>query len=212
MKTLLDPRSQTTLSSARAIRPAGPEIRLSPRLLVALAASSLLAACGPEVGDVRTDGGPDSSSTSAGSTGTMGPEWPKRITLVAPPAGNQGDGVQLADGVLVAGKGDLSLSQAMVLSIASPAPDSICEKGVFASLSDIPTEVDACPASLTGAWHQRAYLSASTVHTNEESTAIGLGLLLRNKEHTALYRVRVIGDSYGVGGPPTATLDYEPVP
>lgn len=212
MKTLTDPRRQTTLSSTRAIEPAGPGIRLTPRLLVALAASSLLVACEPEVGDVHTDGGPDSSSTSAGSTGTMGPEWPKRITLVTHLAGNPGDGVRLADGMPVAGKGDLSLYQAMVLSIASPAPDSICEKGKFASLSDIPTEVDVCPEAYMGAWKQRTYLSASTVHTSEESYVIGLGLLLRNEEHTALYRVRVIGDSYDMEGKSTATLDYEPVP
>jgi hypothetical protein len=99
-----------------------------------------------------------------------------------------------------------------VLSIRSPTPDSVCEKGKFAELGDIPTEVDTCPAALSGTWEKYAYLSATTLHTSEESFVVGLGLLLRNKEHTALYRARVVGDSYDAQGMSTATIDYEPVP
>lgn len=137
---------------------------------------------------------------------------PKRVTLVTRAAGNESDGMQLADGAIVAGDGDLNLYQAMVLSLGSPTPGSLCEKGTFSALSDIPTDVDTCPAALSGTWGQRAYLGAAIVHTSEESDAIGLGLLVWNEEHTALYRLRVAGDSYDAQGVSTATFDYEPVP
>ncbi len=99
-----------------------------------------------------------------------------------------------------------------MLSIRSPTPESICEKGNFATLGDIPTALDTCPEALSGGWENYAYLSAATLHTTEESYAAGLGLLLWNKDHTALYRLRVVGDSYDAQGVTTATLDYEPVP
>jgi hypothetical protein len=141
-------------------------------------------------------------------------EWtgPKRVTLVTQLAAAQSDGVHLADGAIVAGGGDLNLYQAMVLSLSSPTPDSLCDKGEFTALSDIPTEVDTCPAAPSGTWGQRAYLSGASLHTSEESYVIGLGLLVWNKEHTELYRLRIAGDSYDAQGVSTATFDYEPVP
>ncbi len=142
----------------------------------------------------------------------MGPEWPKRVTLVTTIAATETGGVQLADGAIVAGEGDLSLYQSKVLSIRSLTADSVCEKGTYAALGDVPTDIDACPAALSGTWENFAYLSATTLHTTEESYVIGLGLLLWNKEHMVLYRVRVVGDSYDAQGMSTATLDYEPVP
>jgi len=138
--------------------------------------------------------------------------WPMRVTLVTQLAANQSEGVQLADGAILAGDGDLSLDQAMVLSLSSPAPDSLCEKGTFTALSDIPTELDTCPAAASGTWGQRVYLSAAAPHTSEESNVIGLGVLVRNEEHTALYRLRVVGDSYDDQGVSTATIAYEPAP
>jgi hypothetical protein len=140
------------------------------------------------------------------------PAWPKRVTLATPAVATQSDGVQLADGAIVADGGDLNLYQAMVLSLASPTPGSLCEKGEFTALSDIPVEVDTCPAALSGTWEQRTYLSAASLHTSEESYVIGLGLLVWDEEHTALYRLRVVGDSYDGQGVSTATFDYEPVP
>lgn len=138
--------------------------------------------------------------------------WPKRVTLETPGVATESDGVRLADGAIVADGGDLNLFQAMVLSLGSPTEGSVCAKGTFTALSDIPAEVDDCPAALSGTWEQRAYLSAASVHTSEESYVIGLGLLVRDEEHTALYRLRVAGDSYDAQGVSTATFDYEPVP
>ncbi|APR88406.1 hypothetical protein A7982_13755 [Minicystis rosea] len=140
------------------------------------------------------------------------PTWPKRVTIVTESAAQEGDGVRLADGVIVAGGGDLRLYQAMVLSLSSPTPDSLCEKGTFASLAEIPTATNACPKAYASAWGQRVYLSGSTVHTSEESYVIGLGLLVRDEDHAAVYRLRVVGDSYDMEGRSTATFDYEPVP
>ncbi|WP_438003321.1 hypothetical protein WME89_31055 [Sorangium sp. So ce321] len=137
---------------------------------------------------------------------------PRRVTLVTPSAATESDGVRLADGAIVAGGGDLSLYQAMVLSLSSPTPGSLCAKGIFSALGDVPTEVDTCPAGLTGSWEQRTYLSGATTHTTEQSSVIGLGLLVWNADHTALYRLRVIGDSYDGQGVSTATFDVEPVP
>lgn len=56
-------------------------------------------------------------------------------------------------------------------------------------------DLDTCPAALSGTWEEFAYPSATTLHTSEESFVVGLGLLLWSKEHTALYRLRVVGDS-----------------
>lgn len=140
------------------------------------------------------------------------PSWPKRVTLATQVAATESDGVRLEGGAVVADDGDLSLYQAMVLSLGSPSPGSVCAKGTFTVLGDIPAEVDTCPAALSGTWEQRAYLSAATVHPSEESTVIGLGLLVWDEEHTALYRLRVVGDSYDAQGVSTATFDYEPVP
>ena len=139
------------------------------------------------------------------------PAWPKRVTITTQGAMG-GDGVRLADGAIVAGGGDLRLYQAMVLSLRTPAADSLCEKGTFASLEEIPTAIDACPEAYGGAWGQHAYLSASTTHTSEESYVIGLGLLVRDEDHTVVYRLRIVGDSYDIQGRSTATFDYEPVP
>ncbi|MEP7120113.1 MAG: hypothetical protein ABJE95_04345 [Byssovorax sp.] len=191
---------------------------ISPKLLVTLAIGALLAGCGSEVVDVPTDGASASSSSGAGSsssstgTGTLGTTWPKRVTLLSSFAADASDGVQLADGITVPGPGDLSLYTGKVLSISSATPDSVCNKGTFDALSDIPIELDTCAADFYKGWTNYAYLSAASVHTTEQSYAIGLGLLLRDKEHTAVYRARVVGDSFDAEGMSTATFDYEPVP
>ena len=166
--------------------------------------SSFLVGCGMETTPI--------GAGSAGTSGSTEPAWPKRVTLVTQLGATQSNGVQLEEGDIIAGEGDLKLDQAMVLSIATPTPESLCEKGTFAALGDIPTAVDACPAAPTGTWEKRVYLSAASLHTSEESTVIGLGLLVRNEDHTALYRLRVVGDSYDAEGMSTATFDYEPVP
>ncbi len=154
----------------------------------------------------------ETSPPGAGLNGSGTEQWPKRITLATQGFTNASDGVQLADGAIVAGEGDLSLWMAQQLSLTSPSAGSICDKGRFATLADVPTDTDGCPGASDGAWVARVYLSASSVHTSEESYAIGLGLLLRNEEHTALYRLRVLGDSRDTQDVGTATFDYEPVP
>ncbi|MFT3769376.1 MAG: hypothetical protein QM820_28395 [Minicystis sp.] len=151
-----------------------------------------------------------SGTTSSGTTSSE--TWPKRVTLMTKLAASENGGVRLADGTIVTSGGDLTLYQAMVLSISTPTADSLCEKGTFDALSDVPTTIDACPASLSGTWEQRAYLSAATTHGSDQSYVIGLGILVRNPDHTAMYRLRVVGDSYDSGGVSTATFDYEPVP
>jgi hypothetical protein len=156
--------------------------------------------------------GMETTPTSTGSPRPTDPAWPKRVTLVTKLATNESGGVRLADGALVEGGRDLSLDLGRVLSLSSPTSASLCEKGKFDALEDIPTTVDTCPASLSGTWEQRTYLSAASLHTNEESSVVGLGLLMRNEEHTALYRLRIVGDSYDASGVSTATFDYEPVP
>jgi hypothetical protein len=192
------------------------EAQLAPALLVVLALGSVVLACGSEVTDVRSDGDSTSSSADSGSssssTGTMGPMWPRRITLVSTLGMDQSDGVQLADGAIVVGDGDLSLFSGKMLSVRAPVPASVCAKGKYAALGDVPAEIDSCPGALSGTWEPFAYLSATTVHSTEDSYAAGLGLLLRDKDHAVLYRARVVGDSYDAEGMSTATLDYEPVP
>jgi hypothetical protein len=182
------------------------------RLLIAVAISSLLAACGSV--DVDTDGASAGSSTGATSTSTgpMSLTWPKRIVLKTKEIGTPSDGVLFADGTTVMGDGDLTLYSSKMLSISSPTAESVCEKGKFDALGDVPTDVGGCPAALSGTWEKFAYLSATTTHTTEESYVIGLGLLLWNADHTVMYRARVVGDSYDTAGQATATLDYEPAP
>ena len=216
MKKVTAVRIPTTFFPLRQGAPLGLAMRSVASLVVALATGSVLVACGSEVIDASSGGSSEGSATGAGSastsTGTMGPMWPKRITLLSSFAADQSAGLQLSDGVIVAGEGDLSLATSKVLSVRSPTTDSVCEKGKFEALGDVPAEVDSCPGALSGTWEKFAYLSATTLHTTEESYVIGLGLLLRNKEHTALYRARVVGDSYDAQGMATATFDYEPVP
>ena len=220
MKKLTPTRIQSTIFSVREAAPLGLGIRLTACLLVGLATSSSLLAC---AADVRTDGASDSGSSgsggaspggaSSGSAGSGGAVsmWPKRVTIVTPAHEIPSDGVKLADGAIVAGGGDLKLWQAYVLSLRSPTQGSLCVKGEFAALRDIPTELDTCPGALAGTWSPVAYLSAASQHTSEESYVIGLGLLVWNKEHTALFRLRVVGDSFDKGAA-TATFDYEPAP
>ncbi len=188
-----------------------------PGLLVTIALSALLVGCGSVI-DTTTGGGSDGSSTGGGatagsvSTGSMGPAWPKRIVLVNHAISNPGDSVRLEDASTVAGDGDVSLFAGKVLSIVSPTPESVCAKGTFPTLDDVPTAIDTCSGSLSKTWEHYAYLDAAWTHTTEESNAVGLGLLLRDKDHKVLYRARVVGDSYDPEGGSTATLDYEPVP
>lgn len=132
--------------------------------------------------------------------------WPRRVTLTTPRVG-EGDVIRLSDGVL-ADDGDLGVQQAMVISLRSATAESFCEKGTsFASLAAIPTDVASCTD-----WVPVAYLSGTSIHASDESSRIGLGLLVRDAPHAALYRLRIVGDSYEATGIATATFEYEPVP
>jgi len=192
--------------------------------LRALGLSLLVLACGPDTTtseDPGTGGStspttPTESEPEPGSTGTTGPaesEWPRRVTLETPGLVDPSPAIHLADGTLDDTDGDLRLHQTMVLTLRSPTAESVCTKGTFANLTDIPTTVDDCPGTpSTPVWHDFAYLSAATIHTTEESSSIGLGLLVRDAEHSTLYRMRILGDSYSADtGRSTVTFDYEPV-
>lgn len=179
-----------------------------------------LLACGA---DTTTSDAPGSTSTTTTSTepepeptsiGTTGASdlWPRRVTLETPGLVEPSPAIRLADGLLD-DDGDLRLYQTMVLTLRSPTAETVCTKGTFASLADIPTSVDDCPGDpLSPVWHDYASLDAATIHTEAESNAIGLGLLVRDAELTTLYRLRILGDSYSAAtGRSTVTFDYEPV-
>ena len=144
-------------------------------------------------------------------TEAAAPSWPKRVTITTTLSTGEARGVRLFDGALIENGGDLTLVQAMVLSLRSPSMESICEKGTFDALQDVPVEETSCPAAPSLAWQDFSYLSAASLHTTEESYAAGAGLLVRNEEHSALYRLLVVGDSYDMEGVSTATFDYEPI-
>ena len=136
--------------------------------------------------------------------------WPKRVVLRADPGDSDSDGLRLENGSTVAGDGDLRLGVGYVMSLRSSRPAAVCDKGVYATLAEVPTDTDSCPGDSTGAWMGFVYLSATTNHTTEEATSAGLGFLVRAAEADVLYRGWVVGDAYGASGA-SVTFDYEPV-
>ncbi|WP_438025609.1 hypothetical protein [Sorangium sp. So ce233] len=132
--------------------------------------------------------------------------WPKTVTLAVQNIGEAGEHVRLSDGT-VSDAGDLGAHMSRSTYLQSPVEGSVCELGTsFAKLADIPTDVAACSR-----WASRAYLSALSIHESNESYRIGIGLLVWDAERAALYRLRVLGDSYDVIAGSTATFEYEPV-
>lgn len=168
-----------------------------------LTALALTVGCGGTV-NVEDDTGAAASSGAGMSPTADAGMWPRTVTLTARDLGT-GDHVRLSDGT-VSDAGDLGVQSSRVISLRSTAAESICERGTsFAALADIPTDVAGCSS-----WTPIAYLSATTIHESDESYRIGLGLLVWDAEHAALYRLRVLGDSYGVTVGSTATFEYEP--
>lgn len=196
---------------------------MNPTTRACLLLTTLLA-CGPDTtttDETASTGGPPEPTTTGSeptsTTATTGPvagEWPRRVTLETPGLVEPSPAIRLADGSLDAEAGDLRLHQTMILSLRSPTAETVCNKGTFASLADIPTSEDGCPGDpLSPVWHDFADLGGATIHTPEESSSIGLGLLIRDAGLTTLYRVRILGDSYSAEtGVSTVTFDYEPVP
>ncbi|XXX79855.1 hypothetical protein WMF30_13880 [Sorangium sp. So ce134] len=189
-----------------------PGLRAYAGRLCAGACLTLLATtagCGePPIGE--DDAGSTASSGGGGGAGSTAPSdagtWPRTVTLTAKEIGT-GDYVRLSDGT-VSDAGDLGIQSAMVISLRSAAPESICERGTsFAALADVPTDVAGCSS-----WAPIAYLSGTTIHESDESYRIGVGLLVWDAEHVTLYRLRVLGDSYDVTAGSTATFEYEPAP
>jgi len=187
-----------------------------------------LPGCGPTTGSTDTTDGTSTGESSTGepstgesstgepttgepTTGSTPSEWPRRVTLVTNHSEEGTPALKLAEGTLLAEGGDIHLALAYVLSLRG-SPDSVCEKGTFDALGDVPTDLDTCPAASSGTWGPSAYLDASWLHTQEESNVIGLGLLVWDEAHTTVYRLRVLGDSYDEQGQATVTFDYEPVP
>ncbi|MGK3998588.1 hypothetical protein [Sorangium sp. So ce1024] len=162
--------------------------------------------------DTGTPIGQDDTGTPIGQddVGTTSPldpgVWPKTITLAVQGIGRNGEHVRLSDGA-VSDAGDLGVQLSRQVALRSPVDGGICEVGMsFARLADIPTDVAACSQ-----WTPIAYLSATSIHESDESYVIGLGLLVWDAEQDALYRLRVLGDSYDMDGNATATFEYEPV-
>ncbi len=147
----------------------------------------------------------DPTAADAGIT------WPQRGVMTFSHEFGENPGIRLADGSPVIDGPDLDFYQSRVLSLSSPDGERICDKGSFDTLSEIPTNTNDCPGSSSAAWSSRIYLSASTTHSEDESTSIGQGLLVWDRSETTLYRLRITGDSYNAQGVSTATFDYEPV-
>lgn len=151
----------------------------------------------------------------AASAAACGADAPERTTLRA--VGGTDEGLRLADGAVIADAGgagateaDLVFHQAMVMSLRSPTPASICPRGEAATLGDIADAGEDCAGEPAG-WAQFVYLDASTTHTLEESNARGLALVVLDRDHQLRYRVRVVGDAYGEDGA-SVVLEYEPAP
>ncbi|WP_437478081.1 hypothetical protein WME75_29570 [Sorangium sp. So ce1014] len=144
----------------------------------------------------------DPGTTPLSDTGV----WPKTVTLAVQNFGEVGEHVRLSDGA-VSDAGDLGVELTRFISLRSPVGGSICEVGrSFAELADIPTDVAACSE-----WFSTVNLTWRFTHESDESEVIGFGLLVWDAEHAALYRLRVLGDSYDVNAGSTATFEYEPV-
>lgn len=135
--------------------------------------------------------------------------WPKTVTLAVQGLGKVGEHVRLSDGA-VSDAGDLGVGLSRFVTLQSPGFGSICDvRRSFAKLADIPTDVAACSQ-----WLSVVNLSSLFTHESHESVAIGAGLLVWDAEHSALYRLRVLGDSYDpndANARSTATFEYEPV-
>lgn len=126
--------------------------------------------------------------------------------------GGTRDGLRLADGAIVpaGADADLEFYQAMVMSLRSPTPASICARGTVAAVGDIAAG-DDCPGQDMG-WAQFVYLDAASTHTLGESQVRGLGLVVLDRAHQARYRVRVVGDAYSAVDGASVVLEYEPAP
>ena len=148
---------------------------------------------------------------AAGLAGACASDAPDRITLRA--VGGNDEGLRFSDGAVVPGDdgADLTFHQAMVMSLRSPTEASICPRGTFAALADVTDAGADCPGEPTG-WMQFVYLDASTVHTLDESSARGLGLVVLDRAHQARHRVRVVGDAYSVEDGASVVLEYERLP
>ena len=174
----------------------------------------LLSACTPEnsgekPGDEPVDSVADSAEDSAEDSAPS--DWPRQVRLQTPEVGMDSPFVLLATGEQAPDAGDLNLYQGRVLSLISPVDNSVCAKGVYEQLSEIPADPESCPADVEGAWRNFAYLDSARIHTEAESYTIGLGLLVRDVDHTAVYRLRILGDSYSAEGVATVFFEYEPL-
>lgn len=137
---------------------------------------------------------------------------PQTFTLITRPEETHSEGFLLETGVLTLGSGDFFLNQSRVLTLISPASDAICAKGDFATIEAIPSDLEDCPAGLSGSWEGFVYLGGASIHTEAESPYVGLGVLMWDAAHLQLYRLYIAGDSYSADGVSTVTFSYVPVP
>lgn len=165
----------------------------------------------PKIGAASSSIGGVVLALGAGAlAGACGPEAGTSTTLRS--AGGVDEGLRLSDGAVVpaGGDADLTFHQAMVMSLRSPTPASICPRGTFAALADVDAD-DDCAGEPAG-WAQFVYLDPATIHTLDESRSRGLGLVVLDRAHQARYRVRVVGDAYSADDGARVVLEHEPFP
>lgn len=156
---------------------------------------------------------PSPDKTSSGDVDTaQAPPEPQTFTLITRPEQMHSDGFLLETGVLTLGSGDFFLNQSRVLSLITPTEDAICAKGHFGTFDAIPSDLEDCPAGLSGTWEGIVYLGGASIHTEAESFSAGLGGLVWDAAHAQLYRLYIVGDSYSAEGVSTVTFSFAPVP
>jgi hypothetical protein len=142
--------------------------------------------------------------------------WPRRVVLSQwlPDAGGDyaHDNLGLADGVVGATPADLDVFSARSIGLDGGGPATLCEKGTFAALADVPVDPTGCPGSPGNAWQRLALFGATSLHTTEQSASTGTSMLARSAGGGPTYRLRILGDSYQASVLTTVTFDYEPVP
>lgn len=158
-----------------------------------------------------TEPSPDKAPSNDGDTAQVAAE-PQTFTLITRPAEMHSDGFLMETGGLTLGSGDFFLNQSRVLTLISPTSDAICVKGVFETFEEIPSDLEDCPAGLSGSWEGYVYLGGASIHTEADSLYAGLGVLMWDAAHLQLYRLQIIGDSYSAEVVSTVTFRYAPVP
>ncbi len=139
-------------------------------------------------------------------------EWTRQVELTFSHSDKSRSSLRLDDGLIGEAQGDLELNQSRSLLLSSLSTKTLCVKGTFAFLDEIPLTTDTCPADLSGTWATHAFLTTAFQHTTQQSQVAGLGLLVQPPRQDTVYRLRVIGDAYDIeSGRSSVTFEYAPV-